>query len=158
MSQEKKTAASPEPENDLLMSVDELKAYVDKVEMAKAKESLSAYNKAHHAQQELLKRLTSDDPIPEDAVRAFLTRLKTVATTGVNEILIGRFPCELCTDHGRAINQAEENWPATLRGRPLKAYELWREKLQPLGYKLKVMIVDWPNGLPGDVGMYLTWK
>ena len=47
-----------------------------------------------------------------------------------------------------SINQAEESWPDTLQGRPRKAYEFW---LQPLGYKLKVLIVDWPNGLPGDV-------
>ncbi|MFO1116069.1 MAG: hypothetical protein U1E28_10325 [Beijerinckiaceae bacterium] len=158
MTQERKIAASPEPEHDLLMSVAELKAYVDEVEMAKAKESLAAYSKAHQAQQELLKRLQSDDPIPDDVIRSFLTRLKTVATTGANEILIGRFPSELCTDHGRSINQAEESWPDTLQGRPRKAYEFWKEKLQPLGYKLKVLIVDWPNGLPGDVGMYLTWK
>jgi hypothetical protein len=158
MTEQKKPSATPAPEDDLLMSVSELKHYVEQVEMAKAKESLAAYNKAHQAQQELLKTLMSEEPIPQEIIHSFLSRLKTVATTGANEILIGRFPSELCTDHGRAINQAEEGWPDTLRGRPRKAYEVWKEKLQPLGYKLKVMIVDWPNGLPGDIGMYLTWK
>jgi hypothetical protein len=28
---------------------------------------------------------------------------------------------------------------------------------RPRGYKLKVQIVDFPNGMPGDVGMFLTW-
>lgn len=153
-----KPSAVPAAEDDLLMSVKELKHYIDEVEMAKAKQSLGAYNKAHEKQQELLRQLMSDDPIDEATLRAFLIRLKSVATTGATEIMIGRFPSELCTDHGRAINQAEENWPDTLQGRPRKAYEVWKEKLSPLGYKMKVLIIDWPNGLPGDIGMYLTWK
>jgi hypothetical protein len=148
----------PAADDDLLMSVQELKHYVDEVEMAKAKQSLSSYNKAHEKQQELLKKLMSNDPIDDATVHSFLTRLKSVASTGANEIMIGRFPSELCTDHGRAINQAEDGWPDTLQGRPRKAYEFWKEKLSPLGYKLKVLIIEWPNGLPGDIGMYLTWK
>ncbi len=152
-----KPTAVPDAEDDLLMSVDELKHYVAEVEMAKAKQSLAAYNKAHEKQQELLAKLRSDAPIDDATFRAFLMRLKTVASTGANRMMIGRFPSELCTDHGRAINQAEANWPDTLQGRARRAYELWREKLKPLGYKMEVIIVDWPQGMPGDVGMYLTW-
>jgi anti-sigma factor RsiW len=152
-----KPTAVPDAEDDLLMSVEELRHYVAEVEMAKAKQSLAAYNKAHEKQQALLNRLKSEDPIDPATLRAFLIRLKAVAATGANEMMIGRFPSELCTDQGRAINQAEANWPDTLRGRPRRAYEAWKEKLQPLGYKLKVLIIEWPNGLPGDIGMYLTW-
>jgi hypothetical protein len=152
-----KPTAVPAAEDDLLMSVDELKHYVAEVEMAKAKQSLAAYNKAHEKQMELLRKLKSDDPIDDASLRAFLMRLKTVASTGANRIMVGRFPSELCTDHGRAINQGEDGWPDTLQGRARKAYELWREKLRPLGYKMEVLIVDWPEGLPGDIGMYLTW-
>jgi hypothetical protein len=152
-----KPTAVPAAEDDLLMSVAELKQYVQQVEMAKAKNSLSAYNKAHEKQQELLAKLKSDAPIDDATFRAFLMRLKSVASTGANEMMIGRFPSELCTDHGRAINQGENNWPDTLQGRARKAYEVWKEKLQPLGYKMKVLIIEWPNGLPGDVGMYLIW-
>jgi hypothetical protein len=32
-------------------------------------------------------------------------------------------------------------------------YEFWDRRLKPLGYKLKVQIVDWP----GDVGITLKW-
>ena len=28
--------------------------------------------------------------------------------------------------------------------------------LQPQGYGLKAMIMDWPAGLPGDIGFCLT--
>lgn len=152
-----KPTAVPAAEDDLLMSVDALKHYVAEVEMARAKQSLAAYNKAYEKQQELLRHLKSDAPIDEATLRAFLMRLKTVAATGADRIMIGRFPSELCTDHGRAINQGEAGWPETLQGLPRQAYLTWKDKLQPLGYKLEVMIVEWPNGLPGDIGMYLTW-
>jgi hypothetical protein len=29
--------------------------------------------------------------------------------------------------------------------------------LRPLGYKLSAEIVSWPDGLPGDVALYLKW-
>jgi hypothetical protein len=52
---------------------------------------------------------------------------------------------------------AEPGWPETLQGRPRQGYLTWKEKLQPLGYHLKAQIVDWPNGVPGDIGLYLSW-
>ena len=39
----------------------------------------------------------------------------------------------------------------------MQAFEFWRDHLQPEGYGLKAMIVDWPEGLPGDIGFFLTW-
>jgi hypothetical protein len=68
-----------------------------------------------------------------------------------------RFPHELCADKGRAINNAEPGWPETLTGRPRQAFELWRDHLRPAGYRLSAVIVDWPGGLPGDVGFFLSW-
>ncbi len=148
----------PDPEHDLIMSVADLKHYVDDEKMARAEKAMSAQDKAQAEREELIRRLKSDDPIDEKTIRNFFVRLKDVALTGVEEIMIGRFPIELCTDHGRAINQAEENWPDTLLGRPRKVYEFWKGHLQPVGYRLKAQIVDWPHGMPGDVGLFLTWK
>jgi hypothetical protein len=113
--------------------------------------------RAEKAKQDLLKELKSEAPISDERIRSFVLRVKAVAETGATEMLIGRFPCELCTDHGRAINMAEPGWPETLTGRPRQAYLTWKEKLQPLGYKLSAQIVDWPNGVPGDVGLYISW-
>ena len=144
-------------DDDIFMSVKELKAYVAEIEMAKAKKSVEAMSRADKAKQDLLKELKSEEPISEERIRSFLLRVKAVAETGATEMLMGRFPCELCTDHGRAINMAEPGWPETLTGRPRQAYLTWKEKLQPLGYRLKAQIVDWPNGVPGDVGLNLSW-
>jgi hypothetical protein len=145
-------------DDDIFMSVKELKAYVAEVEMAKAKRSVEAHNRAEQAKKELMDRLKSDKPIDDVRIRAFLLRVKAAAEAGQNQLIIGRFPCELCTDHGRAINMAEQGWPDTLTGLPRQAYLTWKEKLQPLGYKLSAQIVDWPEGVPGDVGLYLSWQ
>ena len=59
-----------------------------------------------------------------------------------------RFPNQLCTDKGRAINQQELGWEETLTGEPKEMYEFWHKHLRPRGYKLKVQIVDFPEGLP----------
>jgi hypothetical protein len=158
MPKDSKTSSTPLPDDDLFISVKELKRYVEQVEMAQAKQSVAAFGKAQDAKNELLERLRSNEPISSARVKAFLGKVKTAATSGKTELMIGRFPSDFCTDHGRAINQAEPGWPDTLQGLPRQAYEVWKEKLQPLGYSLKAMIIDWPEGLPGDVGMYLTWK
>ena len=63
-----------------------------------------------------------------------------------------------CTDQGRSINQQEVGWETTLTGIPKEIYEFWKRRLRDLGYKLKVQIIDFPGGMPGDVGMTLTWK
>jgi hypothetical protein len=145
-------------EHDVFMSVKELKTYVAEVEMAKVKKSLEAHNRAEQAKKELLDRLRSEKPIDDTRIRAFLLRVKSAAEAGQNELLMGRFPSELCSDHGRAINMAEPGWPDTLQGMPRQAYLTWKEKLQPLGYRLSAQIVDWPEGVPGDVGLYLSWQ
>lgn len=80
------------------------------------------------------------------------------AEVGEDEIMVARFPNELSTDHGRSINQAEAGWPETLIGKPHQVYLVWKEHLQPLGYHLKAQIVDWPDGLPGDIALYISWK
>jgi len=80
-----------------------------------------------------------------------------VIPEGLTEVMVYRFPNSLCTDKGRAINNMDEDWPDTLTGRPRQAYEFWRDQLRPGGYRLRAMIVEWPGGLPGDVGFFLQW-
>ncbi|MCI4680674.1 hypothetical protein K9U39_02555 [Rhodoblastus acidophilus] len=158
MTDKNKSSLDNLSDDDIFMSVKELKAYVTEVEMAKAKKSVESMGRAEKAKEELLQRLKSDQPISPERLRAFTLRVKATAEGGQTEMLIGRFPSELCSDHGRAINMAEPDWPETLQGLPRQAYLTWKEKLQPLGYQLKALIVDWPEGVPGDVGLYLSWK
>ena len=80
------------------------------------------------------------------------------AERGQSEVQVYRFPNTMCTDRGRRINNAEADWEQTLEGRPKLGYEFWREHLQPLGFGLKAEVLEYPGGMPGDIGFFLTWK
>ncbi len=151
-------AAKPLLDDEAFMSVADLKVYVTEVESAKASQSYAAMDKAEKAKKELIEKMMTRVDMTPERIRAFMSRVKLAAERGDKEMLIGRFPSDLCTDHGRAINNSEEGWPDTLVGLPRQAYEFWKEKLQPLGYGLKAMIIEWPGGFPGDVGLYLVWR
>jgi len=49
--------------------------------------------------------------------------IKRAANNGLTEVEVVRFPNELCTDRGRAINQREPGWEKTLTGYPKELYD-----------------------------------
>ncbi|EGY02141.1 CBS domain-containing protein [Nitrospirillum viridazoti Y2] len=79
------------------------------------------------------------------------------AARGEKEFLLLRFPAELCSDGARAINAPEPDWPRTLRGEAAEIYQRWHHELQPAGFSLTARVLDFPNGFPGDVGLFLVW-
>jgi hypothetical protein len=93
----------------------------------------------------------------EEALKRVGVMIERAVANGLTEVQVYRFPNVLCTDHGRAINQQEPGWEATLTGLPKEMYEFWNRQLRPLGYKLRFQIVDFPDGMPGDVGITLKW-
>lgn len=147
--------------DESFMSAADLRGYMDKVAAARADEAVEAIDRARHAKDNLAKTLAQPIELTkqkiEEITQNLLVKLRAAAERGETEIMVMRFPNSLCEDHGRAVNNAESSWPETLTGRPRQAYELWRDHLKHAGYGLSAMIVDWPNGMPGDVGMFLTW-
>jgi hypothetical protein len=92
------------------------------------------------------------------------TRLETLraamhaeAERGGTKHLALRVPCGICTDGGRMINSGQPGWPATLRGEAADLYRFWQMELKPQGFHLWAEILDFPNGMPGDVGLTLSW-
>ncbi|MDS9469806.1 hypothetical protein RGQ15_19800 [Paracoccus sp. MBLB3053] len=93
-----------------------------------------------------------------DRERAMIRQLVMNAVEkGQFEALVYSFPSKLCTDHGRAINNNDRDWPETLQGKARAFYDRFKENLQPKGYKMKAMIINFPDGMPGDVGFFLDW-
>ena len=152
-------AAAEELGDESFMSAADLRDYMTEMDMAKASKEIDRMDRAEKARQELMKSLSTEVPpekLPE--IKASLqSKLRSAAQRGVSELMVMRFPTALCTDKGRAINNSDKDWPETLTGRPRQAFELWRDQLRPAGYRLKAMIVEWPGGLPGDVGFFLQW-
>ena len=160
---EQRSSASAQVLGDeSFMSAAELRNYVKQTEMAKALKDVDSPGGTNKARDELIRSLMQPVIVTPEKIaevkRRVLGQLRTAARNGSKEALVMRFPNALCTDKGRALNNLEKEWPSTLIGRPLQAFEFWRDHLQPQGYGLKAMIVDWPEGMPGDIGFFLTWE
>lgn len=160
------SSATPNPAASTLadesfMSADDLRAYMTELEMAKASRMLGAMDRAEDARKALVATLSEEIVVSPAKIaeikQSLATKTRAAAGRGEKEVLVMRFPSALCTDRGRAINNAEADWPSTLTGRPRQAYEFWKEHLQPAKYKLRAMVVEWPGGLPGDIAFYLSW-
>ena len=146
--------------DESFMSATELRNYMTETMMAKASKDVGS-DQAEKAREALIKSLLQPVAVTPEKIaevkRRVLGQLRTAAVKGNKEVLVMRFPNALCSDKGRALNNLEKGWPSTLLGRPLQAFEFWRDHLQPQGYGLKAMIVEWPQGIPGDVGLFVTW-
>lgn len=95
---------------------------------------------------------------PEQLMQQVMHLVNLAAERGQSEVQVYRFPNELCTDRGRRINNSLPGWEETLEGRPKLGYEFWRDHLRPLGFGLRAEVVEYPGGMPGDIGFFLTWK
>jgi len=148
--------------DESFMSANDLRSYMADLEMARASRLEAAMSKAEEAQRKLIETLRETivvTPEKVDEIRHNIAlKTRAAAKRGETDVLVMRFPSQLCSDGGRAINNAEAGWPDTLTGRPRQAFEFWREHLQPVGYRLRAMIIDWPGGLPGDVAFFLSWS
>jgi hypothetical protein len=68
-----------------------------------------------------------------------------------------RFPADLCTDRGRAVNAPLPDWPQTLRGAAAEIYLLWERDLKPGRFHLAARVLDFPGGMSGgDIGLFLV--
>ena len=93
----------------------------------------------------------------EEALKRVAVVIQRAVNNGLLQVQVYRFPNSLCTDHGRAINNLERGWEDTLTGVPKEMYEFWKRHLRDRGYKFICEIVDFPGGVPGDVGITLRW-
>ncbi len=143
---------------DVLPTTKELQK---KLALAEAKKAAEAERRAAAEDTEkkaLLDGLAKPSGISDDEhVRRAAAIIERAVANGQTEVVVLRFPNQLCADRGRAINQAEVGWEKTLTGLPQELYGFWEKYLRPRGYRLKVQIVDFPGGLPGDVGVTLCW-
>jgi hypothetical protein len=144
--------------DDLLPSAGD---YMKKLALAEAEEASKQARQHAEAEAEkkaLLDRLRKPSGVSdEEAIQRAIKIIERAVANGKTEVQVHRFPNQLCTDKGRAINQQEPGWENTLTGVPKEIYQLWAKYFRPRGYKLKVEIIDFPGGMPGDVAMTLKW-
>ena len=158
-------AERPRPErtmttvlDDLLPSAADCMKTIALAEAEKASAAVRQRAAADAEKNALLDRLARSSGISdEERLKRAAVIIKRAVDSGLTEVFVGRFPNGLCTDHGRAINQQEPGWEATLTGLPKELFQFWHTHLRPRGYRLRCQIVDWSGGVPGDIGMTLAW-
>ena len=144
--------------DQLLLSAEDCKKKMAEAEAEKALEQVRKQAAADAEKKALLDRLQQPSGVSDDErLRRAAAIINRAVNNGLMEVQVGRFPNTLCTDGGRAINQQEPGWEETLTGLPKELFQFWKKYLQPRGYRIKFQIVDWPGGLPGDIGVSLSW-
>jgi hypothetical protein len=111
-------------------------------------------------QNEELTKFTNSflkDQVSDDEIAMVRRLVMNAVKNGKYEALVYSFPSSLCTDSGRAINSADPQWTETLQGKAKQFYERYLKFAKPQGYKLKAMIINFPGGIPGDVGFFISW-
>ena len=144
--------------DDVLPSAADCVKKIALAEAEKASEMVRRQSAAEAEKKELLDRLAKPSGVSDDErLKRAAAIIQRAVSNGLTEVFIGRFPNSLCTDRGRAINQQESGWETTLTGLPKEIYQFWERYLKPRGYRLRFQIVDWPGGMPGDIGITLAW-
>jgi hypothetical protein len=145
--------------DDALPSAGDLMKKIALAEAEEASKQAHQLSEAEAEKKALLDHLRGPSGVSdEEGIRRAMRIIERAVSNGLTEVQVYRFPNELCTDKGRAINQQEPGWEETLTGIPKEVYQLWAKYFRPRGYKLRVEIVDFPRGMPGDVAMTLKWN
>jgi hypothetical protein len=151
-------AKTPDKPPSALPSAKEMMQKVAQAEAEKANEAMRRQAASEAEKKALIDKLKGPSGVSrEEALQRAAVIIQRAVGNGLTEVQVYRFPNTLCTDHGRAINQQERGWEKTLTGIPKEIYDFWKSELQPKGYKLYAQIVEFPGGVPGDVGITLKW-
>jgi hypothetical protein len=144
--------------DDVLPTALDCKKLSAEIESKKAADYLRAREAAENEKKDLVDRLLKPSGVDDkERMKRAAAIIRRAVSNGLVEVEVFRFSHKLCTDGGRAINQQEPGWEDTLTGLPKELFLFWKAHLAPRGYRVKFQIADWPNGMPGDISMTLTW-
>ncbi|MEM7213744.1 MAG: hypothetical protein AAF479_17995 [Pseudomonadota bacterium] len=137
-------------------SAKDLRGVTEKKEMEKAAEAIRKRKEAEAEENERREVFFSGE-IKKAQYEQLWVRLQRAAEEGRNELMVGKFPCHWTTDRGRAINNQDPAWPDTLQGIAKTFVEYFDREMKPKGFKLRLEIINFPGGMPGDVGAFIGW-
>lgn len=139
------------------LSADDLRRFMAEKEAEKASEAQRIAKAREKEQQELHDKFFGNTEITEADRQRFTSTVRRAAERGETEVLAMRFPSTFCADGGRAINNLDPAWPGSLSGRAKIAYDVWEKELKAQGFKLRAEVLDYPGGIIGDIGLYVSW-
>jgi hypothetical protein len=141
-----------------LLSAKDLQARIAVAEGEKASAAAKAHAAAEAEKQAFIDRISKPSGLSDDQIIEKASQIVNRAVeNGLTSVQVFRFPNHLCSDNGRAIDQAEDGWEKTLTGIPKELWAFYERQLKPRGYRMRYHIVDYPGGMRGDVGVILSW-
>jgi hypothetical protein len=144
--------------DDLLPTAKEIQRQAALKEAEKASEHARHQAAAEAEKHKLIEKLSKPSGLSEDEkVKLASNVIQRAVRNGLTEVQVYRFPNSLCTDKGRAINQMEAGWEKTLTGMAKEIYQLWADYLRPRGYRIRYQVIDYSGGIPGDIGITISW-
>jgi hypothetical protein len=144
--------------DDLIPSAKKIQQEAALKEAEKAQEYAARAAAADAEKRALIERLGQPSGKSEEQkIQLASTINQRAVRNGLTEVMVYRFPNTLCTDRGRAINQMEPGWENTLTGIPKEIFQLWTDYLKPRGYRIQYQILEFPGGVPGDIGVTIAW-
>lgn len=144
------------PSEDERVPASALHRHVEEVRLRLAEKHLMEEERAHEHERKahfefLNRRFTEADRVHVEQLTAHAVHV------GKFEVEILRFPGAYLTDGGRAINNREPDWPQSLTGYAESLFHAYKDVSEPLGYRLVARILDYPNGMIGEVALVLEW-
>lgn len=131
---------------------------------------------AHKKEEELAdyKKRLEEFKLSKAFTDSLAARIRRAFDHGETELMFASFPSNFCTDEGRAINNVGESpinkpgqnggtqdtepqWLATLPKGARPLYDYWKSSLRPGGFSFSARIINYPGGMPGDVGLFISW-
>ena len=147
---------------DSLATLPTAKEVMEQIALKEAEKASAAARELSAAEAEkkaLIEKFSKPSGVSdEERLARAAAIIKRAANNGLTQVEVVRFPNELCTDRGRAINQREPGWEKTLTGYPKELYDFWEKHLKNRGHKVGFQIVDFAGGRPGDIGITLRWN
>jgi hypothetical protein len=140
-----------------LLKPGELKKISDEIDMENAKKAFERM-KAVEKERDSLRDAFMHRDLHPDVKNRVNASVRRAAEQGHNQLQVLTFPAAFCNDRGRRINNMEPDWPDSLEGFAKKAYEFFVAELKPLGYRVSAQVLDYPEGMPGNIGLFLNWE
>ncbi len=145
----------PPPPEDA-PTADDIRKRMAEIELAKA-EKADAKRRRLAEEQEAQLRAFLEGGVTESDLERLRTRVAVAVEQGHTEIEVLRFPASLLTDRGRAINNHDPDWPTSLRGIAADYHAIYKQRAEPRGFGMHARVLSYPDGIPGEIALYLSW-
>ena len=139
------------------LSADAVRAYLHS-KKAEEEAKQRAFEASTKIELDKLHESFNGREVQPEAMDRIATLVRKTIDMGDKQALVLRFPSDWLPDQGRAITNHDKDWYEKLDGFPKRAYDFFKRELEPRGFQIRAEILNWPGGMPGDVGFFLQWK